>query len=160
MPQTHDTGQSGFETVVVGLLRDVRALVRQEMALARHEVEYQIGKIVKAVLWFGIAVVMAVIGLMTIAAACVLLLYEYTGLPAWVCRECEYDPTRCGGGARGSGTQNRKVRSYHARTIRPNHAGRRQVDGELGAHAVCVDIELGHAILKKPRVSLRWSSRS
>ena len=85
MQQTHDTGRSGFETVVVGLLGDVRTLVRQEMALAQHEVEYEIGKIVKAVLWFGIAVVMAAIGLFTIAAACVLILYEYTGLPAWVC---------------------------------------------------------------------------
>ena len=85
MQQTHDTGRSGFQTVVVGLLRDVRALVRQELALAQHEVEYEIGKIVKAALWFGIAVVMTVIGLFTIAAACVLILYEYTGLPAWVC---------------------------------------------------------------------------
>lgn len=85
MPQTHDTGRSGFETAVVGLLGDIRALVRQEMTLARHEVEYEIGKIVKTVLWFGIAVVMAVIGLIAIAAACVLILYEYTGLPAWVC---------------------------------------------------------------------------
>lgn len=85
MSQTHDTEQSGFETVVVGLLRDVRALVRQEMALARHEVQYEIGKILKAVLWFGIAVVLVVMGLIAIAAACVLVLYEYTGLPAWVC---------------------------------------------------------------------------
>ena len=85
MQQTHDTGRSRFETVMVGLLRDARALVRQEMAMAQHEVEYEIGKIVKAVLWFGIAVVMGVIGLITIAAACVLILYEYTGLPAWIC---------------------------------------------------------------------------
>jgi len=85
MPQTHDTGRSGFETGVAGLLRDVRALVRQEMTLARHEVQYEIRKIFKAALWFGIAVVMAVIGTLTIAATCVLILYEYTGLPAWVC---------------------------------------------------------------------------
>jgi len=55
------------------------------MALARHEVRYEIGKILKAVLWFGIAVVLAVIGLFVIAAACVLILFEYTGLPAWAC---------------------------------------------------------------------------
>ena len=85
MHQTHDSGRSGFSTVVVGLLRDVRTLVRQELALAQHEVEYEIGKIVKAVLWFVIAAIMAVIGLITIAATCVLILYEYTGLPAWVC---------------------------------------------------------------------------
>jgi uncharacterized membrane protein YqjE len=85
MQQLRETAQSGFEIVVAGLLRDVRALMRQEMALARHEVDYEIGKILKAVLWFGIAVVLAMIGLFTIAAACVLILYEYTGLPAWAC---------------------------------------------------------------------------
>lgn len=85
MSQVHDTGPSGFESVVVGLLRDVRALARQEMALARHEVQYEIGKILKAVLWFGMAVVLGVIGLFAIAAACGLILFEYTGLPAWAC---------------------------------------------------------------------------
>ena len=85
MSQAHDTERSGFDTVVVGLLRDVRTLVRQEMALARHEVQYEIGKILKAVLWFGMAVVLAGIGSLVMAAACVLLLFEYTGLPAWAC---------------------------------------------------------------------------
>lgn len=85
MPQMRETVQPGFKAVVVGLLRDVRALVRQEMMLARHEVECEIGKLAKAVLWFGIAVVMGAIGLITIAAACILFLYEYTGLPAWAC---------------------------------------------------------------------------
>lgn len=60
-------------------------LLRQEMALARHEVQYEIGKILKAVLWFGIAVVLGMIGLFVTAAACVLILFEYTGLPAWAC---------------------------------------------------------------------------
>ncbi len=61
------------------------ALVRQEMALARHEVQYEIGKILKAVLWFGMAVGLAMIGVFAIAATCALILFEYTGLPAWVC---------------------------------------------------------------------------
>ena len=85
MPQAHDTGRSWFETMVVGLLRDVRTLVCQEMALARHEVQYEIGKILKAAVWFVMAAVLAGIGLIVIAAACVLILLEYTGLPAWAC---------------------------------------------------------------------------
>ena len=85
MSQAHDTGPSGLESVVFGLLRDVRALARQEMALARHEVQYEIDKILKAVVWFGMAVVLGVIGLFAIAAACGLILFEYTGLPAWAC---------------------------------------------------------------------------
>ena len=85
MSQTHDKERSGIETVVRGLLRDVRALVRQEMALAQHEVQYEIGKILKSVLWCGIAAVLALIGLFAGAAVCVLILFEYTGLPAWAC---------------------------------------------------------------------------
>ncbi len=85
MPQTHDTERSGIETVVGGLLRDVRALVRQEMALAQHEVQYEIGKLLKSVLWCGIAAVLALIGVFVGAAVCVLILFEYTGLPAWAC---------------------------------------------------------------------------
>ena len=61
MSQAQDTERSGLETVIVGLLRDVRTLVCQEMSLARHEVRYEIGKIFRAVLWFGIAVVLGVI---------------------------------------------------------------------------------------------------
>ena len=85
MSQAQDTGRSGLDTVLVGLLRDVHTLVRQEMSLARHEVEYEIGKILKAILWFSLAVVLAVVGLFVIAAACVLILFEYTGWPAWAC---------------------------------------------------------------------------
>lgn len=40
--QVHDTARSGLATVVGGLLRDVRMLVHQEVALARHEVQYEI----------------------------------------------------------------------------------------------------------------------
>jgi uncharacterized membrane protein YqjE len=85
MSQTHDTERSGIATVVVELLGDVRALIRQEVTLARHEVQYEISKIFKSVLWFGIAAALGMIGLFVIAAACVLILFEYTGLPAWAC---------------------------------------------------------------------------
>ena len=85
MSQTHDTERSGIATVVVELLGDVRALIRQEVTLARHEVQYEISKIVKSVLWFGIAAALGMIGLFVTAATCVLILFEYTGLPTWAC---------------------------------------------------------------------------
>jgi hypothetical protein len=40
----YDTEPPGLATVVVGLLKDVGTLVRQEMALALHEVQYEIVK--------------------------------------------------------------------------------------------------------------------
>ncbi|MEO8339219.1 MAG: phage holin family protein [Nitrospirota bacterium] len=85
MSQTRATGQSEIETVMTGLLKDVLVLVRQEMALAKHEIQYEIDKIFRVVLWCGIAAVLAVIGMFMIATVCVLILFEYTGLPAWAC---------------------------------------------------------------------------
>lgn len=85
MTQSQEAEKSGPQSIVIGLLRDVRTLVQQEMALARHEVQYEIGKGFKAVLWVGMAIVLAVIGLFVTAAACVLILLEYTELPAWAC---------------------------------------------------------------------------
>ena len=38
-----------------------------------------------SVLWCGIAAGLALIGSFVGAAVCVLILFEYTGLPAWVC---------------------------------------------------------------------------
>jgi uncharacterized membrane protein YqjE len=82
---TQDTGRSWVESTVAGLLSDVRILMRQELLLARHEVQYETGKIVKAAMLCGIALALAGIGLCVVAAACVLILFEYTGLPAWAC---------------------------------------------------------------------------
>lgn len=87
MSQAHDIESSGsaIAAIISELMKDVRVLVCQEMALAKDETRYEIGKIIKSVVWFGIAALFAVIGLITIAAVCVLLLFEYTGLPAWAC---------------------------------------------------------------------------
>ena len=85
MALVQNTGQSGFDTAVAELLTEVRTLMRQELVLARHEVQYEIGKLLRAVVWVVISMVLAGIGLSVIAAACVLILFEYTGLPAWAC---------------------------------------------------------------------------
>lgn len=85
MLQESDTERPGIDTMVLGIVKDVQILVRQEMALAKHEIQYELAKLTKAIMWYGIAAVLAVIGLFVIAATCVLILFEYTGLPAWVC---------------------------------------------------------------------------
>ena len=82
---TQDTGRSWVETAVAGLVSDVRILIRQELLLARHEVQYEAGKMVKAALLFGVAGALAALGSCVFAAALVLILFEYTGLPAWAC---------------------------------------------------------------------------
>jgi hypothetical protein len=83
--QMQDARRTDLKTLLAGMLGDVRTLVRQEVALAQHEVQYEIDKIVRAAAWFVLAAVLAVIGLFAIAATCTLILFEYTGLPAWAC---------------------------------------------------------------------------
>ncbi len=85
MKQTQDTGRSGVKTLLADLLGDVQTLIRQEVVLAQHEIQYEIDKALRAAAWFMIAGVLAVIGLLVIVAACVLILIEYTGWPAWAC---------------------------------------------------------------------------
>ena len=85
MPQPQNTEPIGMNTLVTELMESIGALVRKEITLAKHELEYEIGNIFKMVLWCGIAAVLAMIGLIVIAATFVLILFEYTGLPAWSC---------------------------------------------------------------------------
>ena len=85
MSQPQNTEPIGMNALVTGLMESVGMLVRKEITLAKHEFEYEIGNIFKMVLWCGIAAVLAMIGLIVIAATFVLILFEYTGLPAWSC---------------------------------------------------------------------------
>jgi uncharacterized membrane protein YqjE len=85
MAQPQNTEPIGMNILVTELMESVAALVRKEITLAKHELEYEIGNIFKLVLWCGIAAVLAMIGLIVIAATFVLILFEYTGLPAWSC---------------------------------------------------------------------------
>ena len=91
---------------------------------------------VKAVLWFGIAEVLAVIGLFVIAAACVLIIFEYTGLPTWACAAIVSAVYWVGRGARGGGVGSRTVRPCRPSTNRPNPDGRRQGNRGVGADAL------------------------
>jgi uncharacterized membrane protein YqjE len=83
--QIPHSGHSEFDIAVASLLTEIRILMRQEIGLARHEVQNEIGKVGRALLWFVISMVLAGIGLCVVAATCVLILFEYTGLPAWAC---------------------------------------------------------------------------
>ena len=47
MAQAFDTERSGVDTMVLGLVKDVQILVRQEMALAKHEIQYELAKLTK-----------------------------------------------------------------------------------------------------------------
>jgi uncharacterized membrane protein YqjE len=85
MAQTQDTRPIELKTLLAGMLGDVRTLVRQEVSLAQHEVQDEIDKALRAAAWFMIAAVLAIIGLFAIATAGTLILFDYTGLPAWAC---------------------------------------------------------------------------
>ncbi len=161
MSQAHDTGPCGFESVVVGLLRDVHALARQEMALARQEVQCEIGKILKAVLWFGMAMVGGVIGLFAIAVACVLILFAYSGLPAWACSAI-LSVILLGGAWRLLLAGREVVKSVHfvpLRTLRTLVDDAKWIAEWVRMRFVRYRTWAIGSVSKKPRVSLRSSYR-
>jgi len=71
--------------MLTALLRETGTLVRQTITLAEHEMQYEMSKILKAVMWLCLACMTALAGLFTASLTFALVLYEYTGLPAWVC---------------------------------------------------------------------------
>ena len=65
------------------LLTDLRGLVAKELQLAKHEMQHELSKLVKAAIQAGIA---AVLGLMAVILLCLTLVYvlhSLVGLPLW-----------------------------------------------------------------------------
>lgn len=78
--------QSTHLTIVAlasNLLADLRGLVAKELQLAKHEMQHELRKLVKAAIQAGIA---AVLGLMAVILLCLTLVYvlhSLVGLPLW-----------------------------------------------------------------------------
>ena len=64
------------------VLADLRRLMSQEVQLAKHEMQHEVRKLVKAAIQGGLA---AVLGLMTVILLCLTLVYvlHSLGLPLW-----------------------------------------------------------------------------
>ena len=73
-----------FASLVAALFPDVKRLLSQEIRLAKHEMQQELGKAKSAAVSIGIAVPLAAIGGLLLIVMLVPLLQALAGLPLWV----------------------------------------------------------------------------
>jgi peptidoglycan/LPS O-acetylase OafA/YrhL len=71
--------------LVNGLMSDATVLLRQELALARHEIYEEARKTKAAVVSLGVGIAVAAVGGLLLIIMLVHVLRELTGLPLWAC---------------------------------------------------------------------------
>jgi len=71
--------------LIVGIVQDVRSLLRQEAQLLRDEVRLEVTKAGQAASGMGIGIGLAVIGGLFLLLMLVYGLFEWTDLPLWAC---------------------------------------------------------------------------
>ena len=71
--------------LLTGLMHDATALLRQEWALATHEVRAELFNIMRAVMFLGIGAGIAALGGWLLILMLVHLLHALTALPLWAC---------------------------------------------------------------------------
>jgi hypothetical protein len=79
------TSEPSLTELLTGLVNDATALLRQEVALAKHEVRVELRNIMRAVMSLGIGVGLAAIGGWLLILMLVHLLHALTALPLWAC---------------------------------------------------------------------------
>jgi hypothetical protein len=75
----------GFAALLDALFRDATTLVRQELRLAAHELQQELGKTGTAVRAFSVGIALAALGGLLLILMLVHLLQALTGLPLWAC---------------------------------------------------------------------------
>jgi membrane protein implicated in regulation of membrane protease activity len=79
------TPEPSLAELLTGLMHDAMALLRQEVALAKHELRAELRNIILAVMCLGIGAGMAAIGGLLLILMLVHLLHALTPLPLWAC---------------------------------------------------------------------------
>lgn len=84
MPEHVQTDSSpSMSSLVGGIVQDAQQLIRQEMRLARQELQQELDKAKTAAVSFGAAVVVLALGAILLCFMLVYLLSEMAGLPWW-----------------------------------------------------------------------------
>jgi hypothetical protein len=71
--------------LLIGLMHDTQTLLRQEVALAKHEIRVEFRNTIRAVMSLGLGIGIAAIGGWLLILMSVHLLHALTALPVWVC---------------------------------------------------------------------------
>jgi hypothetical protein len=80
----HNSGPT-MGQLVSDLMADVKQLIRQELALAKHEVRGEVRKAMGALIALGAGVGLAALGGLLLIIMVVHLLHALTPLPLWAC---------------------------------------------------------------------------
>lgn len=80
----HPTEPS-MASLVSGLISDAKALLQQELLLARHEIYEEISKTKKAMISLGTGIGITILGVILLSFMVVYLLGALTNLPLWSC---------------------------------------------------------------------------
>ena len=65
------------------LLADLRRLMAQELQLAKHEMQHELSKLVKAAIQAGVAFVLSIMAVILLCLTLVYVLHSLLGLPLW-----------------------------------------------------------------------------
>jgi Putative Actinobacterial Holin-X, holin superfamily III len=79
------TREPTLAQLLIGLMHDAQQLLRQEVALAKHEIRVELRKILGAGISLGLGIGIAAIGGLLLILMLVHLLHALTALPLWVC---------------------------------------------------------------------------
>jgi hypothetical protein len=79
------TREPTLAQLLIGLMHDAQQLLRQEVALAKHEIRVELRKILGAGMSLGLGIGIAAIGGLLLILMLVHLLHALTALPLWVC---------------------------------------------------------------------------
>jgi Putative Actinobacterial Holin-X, holin superfamily III len=79
------TSEPSLSELLTGLVNDVKALLQQELALAKHEIRAELRKMLRAVVSLGLGGGIAVVGGWLLILMLVHLLHALTALPLWAC---------------------------------------------------------------------------
>lgn len=80
-----ETQQPSLASLVNGIITDAQDLIRQEMALARREVQEEVEKAKVAVVSFGVGLAVSMLGGLMLCFMIVYLLKLIPDLPLWLC---------------------------------------------------------------------------
>ena len=85
MNETSSHAEPSLAQLLTGIATDAKELVRQELALAKHEIREDLRKTTTAMLSLGLGVGVAAIGGLLLILMLVHLLHALAGLPLWAC---------------------------------------------------------------------------
>jgi hypothetical protein len=85
MKETPYQSEPSLAQLLTGIVNDAKELMRQELALAKHEIREDLRKTTKAMLSLGIGIGVAAIGGLLLILMLVHLLNALAGLPLWAC---------------------------------------------------------------------------